>query len=166
MKTSYRLTCVSVLIAGFCLAVSVLPARAEDVIISQFNDAGGLSGWRFDYGGVSHTIEFDATLDAANSATSGSMKVTMGFDAVALAGNNKGAITIDLPLPLDASAFLTMERDVRIDPGSPTDGSGNSGFFKMVVRNGPNYDFNPQLGAPPPANDGWRHFKVMPLAGV
>src|SRR6185312_14127584 len=117
------------------------PSSAVDVIVDQFNDTNGLAGWRFDYGGVTNLIEFDPTQDANTNSASGSMKVTFGFDAVNLAGNNKGAVTIDLPAPLDGSSYLTMEMDVKVDPASVADGSGNSGFLQMVIRNGGNYDF-------------------------
>jgi hypothetical protein len=145
----------------------VAESRAEDVILSQFNDAGGLSGWRFDYGGVTNLIEFDATQDASNNPASGSMKVTFGFDAAVLnpVGNNKGAVTIDLSPPLDGSTYLTLEMDVRVETGSAADGAGNSGFFQMVIRNTANYDFNSQFGANLSTNTGWRHISVPPSGG-
>src|SRR6266496_5691523 len=167
MKAFCRLFSGPILFAGFSLAVSVAPGRAEDVIIDQFNDAGGLAGWRFDYGGVSSTLEFDATQDANANSTSGSMKVTFGFDAAALnpSGNNKGAVTIDFPAR-DGSTYLSMEMDLKIETGSAADGSGNSGFFQMVIRNTGNYDFNSQFGSNVSSNSGWRHIKVAPLAGA
>src|SRR5262249_9760439 len=102
-----------------------------------------------------------------NNPASGSLKVTLGFDAASLnaSGNNKGAITIDLSPALDGSTYKTMEMDLMIDPGSAVDGSGNSGFFQMVIRNGPNYDFNSQFGASVNLNDGWRHISV-PVTGA
>ena len=138
------------------------PSGAVDVIVDQFNDTNELAGWRFDYGGVTNLIEFNPTQDANTNSASGSMKVTFGFDAVNLAGNNKGAVTIDLPAPLDGSSYLTMEMDVKVDPASVADGSGNSGFLQMVIRNGGNYDFNSQFGGSVSANDGWRHISAAP----
>src|SRR5213593_3802451 len=140
MKTCYRRLFGRSLFAGSILAVSVGQSRAEDVIISRFDDSSALSGWRFDYGGVTRSIEFDSTQDADTNSASGSMKVTLGFDAAALnpSGNNKGAITVDFSTPRDGSSYLTMEMDLKIEPGSAADGSGNSGFFQMVIRNGGN----------------------------
>src|SRR5215510_2667857 len=109
MKTFFRWHSGSNLLAGLLLVVAVAQSRAaEDVIISQFDDAGGLARWRFDYGGVTNLIEFDATQDGNTNAASGAMKVTLGFDAPNLApsGNNKGAVTIDLPMALDGSAYV------------------------------------------------------------
>jgi hypothetical protein len=96
------------------------------------------------------------------------MKITFGFDAAALnpAGNNKGAVTIDLPTPLDGSDYLSMEMDLRIETGSAADGSGNSGFFQMVIRNTGGYSFNSQFGSTVTTNvttnGGWRHISVPP----
>src|SRR4026209_1617416 len=101
MKASFR-SLAGTIAACFAITLLTATSRAEDVIVSDFNDASGISRWRFDYGGVTRLIEFDATQDANGSPVSGAMKVTFGFDP-ALAGNNKGAVTIDLPTPLDGS---------------------------------------------------------------
>ena len=137
---------------------------AEEIFISQFNDAGGLAGWRFDYGGVTNLFEFDASQDSSNNPASGSLKVTFGFDAASLSGsgNNKGALTIDLGTPIDASTFVTMEMDIKIETGSAADGAGNSGFFQMVIRNTGSYQFNSQFGGNVSSNAGWRHISVAP----
>ena len=154
------------LFTALMVGVAAAESRADDVIISQFNNSGGLAGWRFDYGGVTNLIAFDATQDGNTNSASGSMKVTLGFDAALNAsGNNKGAVTIDLPAPLDGSSFVTLEMDLKIAPGSATDASGNSGYFQMVIRNTGSYAFNSQFGGNVSTNDGWRHIKVTPLAG-
>jgi hypothetical protein len=159
--THYQFRVVSTWMS-LMLAVLVCETRAADVIVSEFNDSSGLDGWRFDYGGVSSSIEFDPAQDGKTNSASGSMKVTFGFDGVGLAGNNKGAVTVDLPAPLDGSAYLTFEMDLKIEPGSAADSSGNSGFFQAVIRNGSNYDFNSQFGSGVSTNDGWRHITAAP----
>src|SRR6266496_747143 len=165
MKTFHRVLLVPIFLLIFNLIVPLSESRAEDVIINQFDDGSLLS--RFDYGGVTSLIEFDASQDASNNPASGSMKVTFGFDAAALnpSGNNKGAVTMDLP-GRDGSTYLSMEMDLKIETGSAADGSGNSGFFQMVIRNTGNYDFNSQFGSNVSSNSGWRHIKVAPLAGA
>src|ERR1051325_347699 len=152
------------LFAFVSLALAWAVSCADDVPIRQFDDASGLTGWRFDYGGVTHTMVFEPSQDADNNLASGSMKVTFGFDAAALnpSGNNKGAITIDLPTPLDGSEYLTLEMDLKIETGSAADGAGNSGYFQMVIRNTGNYNFNSQFGANVTTNSGWRHISVVP----
>jgi len=149
MKTFPRTVSGSILLSGMLLSVGSVEEQGrrchrQPVQRRQRTDGGG----GFDYGGVTSAIEFDPTQDAKNNPASGSMKVTLGFDAAALnpTGNNKGAISIGLSPPLDGSAYLTMEMDVKIDPASAADGSGNSGYFQMVIRNAGNFDFNSQFG--------------------
>ena len=159
MKTSSTRLLGALILATSILFLVPQKTCAEDIIVSEFNNADSISRWRFDFGGVTRTIEFDATQDAQGEAASGSMKVTFGFDAATLnpSGNNKGAVTIDLPAGLDGLGYVTMEMDLRIEPGSATDSSGNSGGFQMVIRNGNNYDWNSQFGSNVRTNDGWRH---------
>jgi len=168
MKTFMRFPpVVPLCFAGLLWAMGCLQTRAEDVIISTFDNSGGLSGWRFDYGGVTSSLEFDPADDAHALATSGSLKVTLGFDAATLnpSGNNKGAVTIDLPAALDGSTFVTMQMDLKVDEGSATDTAGNSGFFQMVIRNTGSYDFNSQFGASVNTSNGWLHISV-PVSGA
>jgi hypothetical protein len=88
MKTFRRVPLVPVFLIIINVVAPLAESRAEDVIISSFDDGSVL--WRFDYGGVTSLIEFDASQDASNKPASGSMKVTFGFNAAALnpAGNN------------------------------------------------------------------------------
>ena len=152
-----------VAVFGGLLVGSIATSRAEDVIVSDFNDASGISRWRWDYGNVTRLIEFDATQDANGDPASGAMKVTFGFDGPH--GTNKGAVTIDLPAPLDGSTYLTMEMDLKIEPGSATDGGGNSGILQMAIRNTDGYVFNSQFGASVSTNTDWLHIRVTPTGG-
>src|SRR3989442_490032 len=168
MKSFLRPALSAITLAAAILVVVPQENRADDIIVSQFNDASSLSRWRFDFGGVTHSIEFDATQDANNNSASGSMKVTLGFDAATLnpSGNNKGAVTIDLPAGLDGLSYVTMEMDLLIDPGSATDGSGNSGYFQMVIRNGNGYAYNSQFGGNVRTNGAvWRHIRANVTGG-
>lgn len=130
------------------------------------HNPGSVSGWHFDNGGVTSLIEFDPAQDASNNPASGSMKVTFGFDAAKLhpRDNNSGALSIWLPGTLDGSSFLTMEMDLKIEPGSAADRAGNSGFFEMSIRNGGKWHFNVQFKGNVSANSGWhlagRSFRI------
>src|SRR5436309_4003654 len=59
-----------------------------------------------------------------------------------------------------------MEMEVKFAPGSAAEGSGNSGFFQMVIRNTGSYSFNSQFGANVSTNSGWRHIRASPLSGA
>jgi len=66
---------------------------------------------------------------------------------------------------LNGSGFLSMEMDIKVATGSAADASGNSGYFQMVIRNGPFQDFFSQFGDNVSTNSGWRHISVAPLTG-
>jgi len=156
----------SVLIALLGVFVAIPAARARaDVILNQFNDASELNKWRFDFGSVSHTAVFDPTVDANNNPTSGSMKVTLGFNT-SLGGDNKGAYTRDIFPGLDGTTFTGLSMDVKVDPSSATDAFGQNGFFNAALRNGPNYDYQSQNGIGLSSATGWQHYTVSPLTGT
>jgi hypothetical protein len=158
--------CHRFFVLAFVLTVALCRvSRADDVFVSQFNDAGSLSGWRFDYGGatngVANVLAFDPSQDASNNPASGALKVMFQFDAALnSSGNNKGAVTLDFSGAMNGSEFLTMEMDLKIAEGSAADGSGNSGYFQMVIRNTGGYSFNSQFGGNVGTNSGWRHISV------
>jgi hypothetical protein len=151
-------------LGALVLAVSVGPVHAADTIINQFSTASEVGQWRFDFGGVTHTEQFDPATDANSNPASGSMRITLGFDA-ALGGNNKGAYTRDLFPGLDGTTFSSMQMDVRVDAGSALDAFGNNGYFQLVIRNTGSYDYNAQFGDNIRSADGWRHITVSPLVG-
>ena len=148
---------------ALALTTARMPAQ---VVINAFDSADEISPWRFDFGAAAHTTEFDPAVDATNSATSGSLKITFTFDT-ALGGNNQGAYTRDLAMPLDGAGFQRLQLDVLVDPSSAVTSSGTYGFFELVIRNGPNYEnYNSQFGASFSTNNSgtWRHIDV-PVVG-
>src|SRR5260370_29779575 len=150
-----------VVLAGLTVALSVRPTQA-DVIINQFNSASEVSQWRFDFGNVTHTEAFDPTQDANGNAASGSMKVTLGFDAT-LGFNNKGAYTRDIFPGLDGTTFSSLQMDVKVASSSALDAFGNNGFLALAIRNTSGYNYITQFGDNIRSADGWRHFSVSPL---
>ena len=150
-------------LAGLIWGLSFGQIDAADGNINQFNSASEVGQWRFDFGQVSHTAEFDATMDANGNASSGSMKIILGFNT-ALAGENKAAYTRDAFFPgVDGAEFSGLQMDVRIDPGSAVDAFGNNGFFSLAVRNTDGYNYVQQFGDNVRSADGWRHINASPL---
>ena len=150
-------------LAGLALGFSFAPIQAADGNINQFNSASEVSQWRFDFGQVSHTAEFDATMDANGNVASGSMKIVLGFNT-ALGGENKAAYTRDAFFPgVNGAEFLNLQMDLRIDPGSAPDAFGNNGFFSLAIRNTDNYTYIQQFGDNVRSADGWRHINASPL---
>jgi hypothetical protein len=150
-----------VVLAGLAAAFSVRPTQA-DVILNQFNTASEVSQWRFDFGNVTHSEAFDPAQDANGNAASGSMKVTLGFDAT-LGFNNKGAYTRDIFPGLDGTTFSSMQMDVKVASSSALDAFGNNGLLALVIRNTSGYNYIQQFGDNVRSADGWRHFSVSPL---
>ena len=163
MNTPTNLQFKAAALAGLILTFSLGQIQAADGNINQFNSAAEVSQWRFDFGGVSHTAEFDPTLDANGNGTSGSMKIILGFNT-ALGGENKAAYTRDAFFPgVNGAEFSGLQMDLRIDAGSAPDAFGNNGFFSLAIRNTDNYNYVQQFGDNVRSADGWRHINASPL---
>lgn len=136
-----------------------------DVVLNRFDTAAEANQWRFDFGGVGNTMGWDLTHDAANNPNSGSLMVTFNFDAT-LASNNKGAVTRDIAPTLNGTQFSGLSMDIMVDPMSATDAFGLNGYGTVALRNGDNYDWEPQFNDNLSAAGGWRHIEVSPLQGT
>ena len=146
--------------------IGALPSRGDQVV-NRFDTAAEAAQWRFEFGNVAHDMSWDPTTDAGFDPNSGSLKTTFTFDAT-LGGDNKGAITRDLGSAngIDATKFSGMSFDVMIDPNSAKDAFGANGFGTMAMRNGPNWDWEPQFNDNLSASAGWRHVSVPALTGT
>jgi hypothetical protein len=136
-------------------------------MINRFDTAAEVNQWRFDFGGVSSNMVFDPSTDANNNPNSGSLEVTFTFDAT-LGANNKGAITRDIaPDPgLNGANYTGLAMDVLVDSTSATDAFGQNGYGTVALRNGSNYEWEPQFNDNLNASVGWRHIVVSPLQGT
>ncbi|RYD35561.1 MAG: hypothetical protein EOP86_08160 [Verrucomicrobiaceae bacterium] len=134
------------LAAGVTGLAMTLPASAEDLIINNFDTADEVPQWPNEnfpskpnnvwelwWGqaitdGVS--LSFDASMDAAGSAASGSMKLVADFDRI----NGKGEYSVVRYLadtPLDGSQYLSLEMDVRFKPDAVTRPDGTFGTLEV-----------------------------------
>src|SRR5437667_8371835 len=135
MKTSglTQPPALGVLTALF-LVISVTLIRADTNFVSRFDTASEVESWAFDFGSVTHTNSFDPTMDGNTNASSGAMRVTLGFDP-ALGGESKGAYIIPLSAPISGDDILNLDRihmDVKIDSASATDAFGLNGYFQLA----------------------------------
>src|SRR2546427_9804668 len=108
MKTSKctRSTSIAVLATLF-LALPASPTLADTNYISRFDSASEVTPWYFDFGGVTHANSFDPTMDGNTNASSGAMKVVLGF-STNYAGNNKAAYTVALSAPIINDDVLNL----------------------------------------------------------
>ncbi|MBI3852664.1 MAG: PEP-CTERM sorting domain-containing protein [Verrucomicrobia bacterium] len=151
-----------VVLAMSLLALPAVLVRAQSTIINQFDNSSEISQWRFDFGGVTHSESFDATVDGNSNPASGSMKVVLGFSS-ALSGNNKAAYTRDAFFPgVNGANFATLQFDVKVDPSSALDAFGNNGFFAIALRNTDSYNYVDQANTDQNLSsaNGWVHINA------
>ena len=141
------------------------PTPTVDVLVSKFDDSSETDPWHFDYGSpdIVNLTQF-STDDAGGNANSGSLEIQAGYGP----GSPQAAFTANLPAPVDASTYLSLQFDVKVDPASALDPSGNAAYFQLALRVGAGFGYNKQFAdnvAIVSTNNGWRHVVVSPLVG-
>lgn len=137
-------------------------ARAADLEYNRFDSVEEAEFWTKWWGANETTLEYDATQDAAGSATSGSLKVVSHFDLAANGSDNQFSLVRDNPEGgvINGAHFLRMEFDIRVDPSSPKRPGGDHGFLEFGVRF---QDFSQAyFGAIPLEDTGgnWQHLQA------
>lgn len=155
----------TVVISNSFGSVTSAPATMDVVrTINKFDNSAEASQWRFDFGKATHSAVFDPTVDADGNRSSGSLKITLGFDP-ALGSENKGAFTRDIVPSIDGSTITSLKMDVLVDPNSAHDTSGVNANTSLVIRNGSNLFYNPQVYRDLNSSYGWVHIET-PLSGA
>lgn len=112
-------------------------ARAqEDYVVDTFDSSDEASSWARWWGSAEQTYEFDGTMDAAGSSSSGSLKATIGFNLASYAGDNQFCLLRSFAdsTVLDGTKYTNLVFDVRVDPSSPQNTSGNYGNLEFGFR--------------------------------
>jgi hypothetical protein len=155
-----RGTAATVLVFGLTCLTGMAQFATNDFLISGFDPADGTNGWGQVWGSPPLDIEFDASKDAKNLANSGSLKVTVDFDAALYSGDNQLAMSGKFPLSnsffLDASQYTNLVFDVLWDTtNSPSNGGTNFGTLLVSLGS--------VVGVyTVPTNAGWQHV-VLPI---
>jgi hypothetical protein len=100
--------------------------------------------WAWENWSAPASTEADATLDAGGGGTgSGSMRVINNFDNLP-GGYSQSVVSLNLGADVDAETLYTnISFDIKLDPSSfPRVDGVNYGAVEMIVRNGPNWDWN------------------------
>jgi hypothetical protein len=163
MKNILDRSCLTSALTGLALFAMANVGRAQttNYVLNVFNDESEAANWARWWGAAAQTYEFDATVDANNSKTSGSLKATIVFDPAN--GDNQFAVNRYInPAPpfIDGTKYTHLSMDIRYAPGSPTRASGDFGFVE--------YGLIPQnysqlwLGSitVPGTNTGWVHINA------
>ncbi|MES2705256.1 MAG: hypothetical protein V4726_01520 [Verrucomicrobiota bacterium] len=152
---------------------------AEDLLVNNFDTAAEVPQWPTDeypskpnnfwerwWGDAiidGQSMSFDATMDAAGSAASGSMKVVVDFDRQTANHEQFSVVRYLNPSPIDGSQYLSLEMDIRYKPGSVTRPDGTFGYLEVgfsteAPLNGQIYAR--QMAVPASAADGWLHISA------
>ncbi|HYG35933.1 MAG TPA: hypothetical protein VEC99_14175 [Clostridia bacterium] len=127
-------------LAGMAVAGSTsIVSAASPIVISTFDNASDTNAWRL--AGGSGYFEHDSTQDAGGSTSSGSMKVTLTYDANATWQQVQPGINLDAK-SFDSSKYWSISFDIKVDPNSALGSSGTDyGHFQAVLQ-GPGDGWN------------------------
>jgi hypothetical protein len=138
MKTRIP-SCLRPFTALTCTAAALLLATtgaraADDIVIDTFDTAETSGTWVRWWGSALQTYEWDGTVDAEGSATSGSLRATIQFDLAAYGGDNQFAVRRDFS-QVDGSQYTNLVFDLLWEPTSPRRSFGDFGFLEPGFRN-------------------------------
>ena len=122
-------------VAACLVTVGNAFAATEDLIVNNFDQAAEAAEWARWWGGAPQAYEFDSAVDAANSASSGSLRVTVNFDRAAYGGDNQFSSLKALPQTINAAEYTNLVFDLLWDPNSPKRPWGDFGRLEYGFRN-------------------------------
>lgn len=136
LKFSLAVSCASLLL----LSSSTL--RADEELISSFDDDTMLFSWSWENWSKEAILTFDATNDAAGSPSSGSLRVECNVENPT--GYDQSVVTGVLGPTSDAEElYATLELDVKLDATSvPRTNGTDYGLFEVILRNGSAWAWN------------------------
>jgi hypothetical protein len=146
--------------ASALLLVSTGVRAADDIVVDTFDTADTAAQWSRWWGAALQTYEWDGTVDADGSATSGSLKVTVEFDLAAHGGDNQFAALRGFSL-VDGSQYTNLVFDLLWDQSSPRRSFGDFGFLEPGFRN-QDFTQNWLPGFAVSTNPGWMRI-VLPI---
>ena len=145
--------------AAALLLAGSLTAGAQS-FLNQFNNAGDIGGWRFDFGGTTgNTVTWNST---EGTGGAGALQLSMIFNT-AQGGNNKALFTYDKYGSAVNLTGYVISFDVKVAPGSALDAFGNNGYLQTAIRNTGNYTYQDQSGLAGNVSiaPGWVHFSAV-----
>ena len=115
---------------------------SDEVIIQDF-DTGtpdtAPAGWTWENWSAPGTVMWEAE-DAQGRATSGSVQLESSFENVA--GYQQAVYTYQLPAQVNAAVnYSHINLDVKVDPSSTPRAGGDYGFFEIILRNSPTWEW-------------------------
>jgi hypothetical protein len=136
---------------------------AADYVINDFNSADEVAGWYFeDWSSATAAAEWDSTVDSLGNPNSGSLKITIDFDAAN--GKNDANFSRQFSPAVDATPATLLIADILVAEESPDTPWGDEGYMQLVARTGDNWDWTAQLGANLDSDGQWRALDIPPVA--
>jgi hypothetical protein len=180
MNTCRKLTSKLLVMAGLALALAAGRGMAATVITNSYTNSfptagnttdftgGSVASWVDWYGliGGNAAMTNDPTMDAGGETnSSGSLYVSLPFGTNANQQtffgtfNNGGGYDNSEVMPLNIVTQLAF--DIHVQPGSPTNSSGNFGTITMALIDpgwsGGDYGYFSSITIPGSATNGWVH---------
>jgi hypothetical protein len=147
------------LAAAAALMLSLVPARAGEVVITKFNDGSDATLWYWESWSAPGTLTYDTELDAGGGSPNGSLRLVNNF------ANNPGGYqqcVFSLALPSSTNAeslYSLINMDVKVDPTSTPRAAGDYGAFEIIFRNGSGWTWNSRISVPLNGT-GWTHLSA------
>ncbi|MDB6034797.1 MAG: hypothetical protein JWM16_5135 [Verrucomicrobiales bacterium] len=145
--------------AAALLALDSSLRAASDITIDTFDTSASAAQWSKWWGAAPQTYEWDGTVDADGSASSGSLKVTINFNLASYGGDNQFSALRPFST-VEGSQYTNLVFDLKWDQASPRR-QGDFGFLEPGFRN-QDYSQNVLTPFAVSTNQGWIHV-VLPI---
>ncbi len=162
---------VFVAAAALCGAAWESSAQLTQSYTNTFDTASSVASWDYMwYVVTSAPMVWDSTMDAASSANSGSLKLSIpwlnGGGQQLWGGTWGNTSQSDNALQMNGACFTSISCDIHVDPSSAVSSKGNYGPLELgfLTQYGMTYPNNSTVTLPLSATNGWTHFSV-PVAG-
>lgn len=136
MKVGIRSAGVAMWIAAGLASFANLTS-AQDYVVNKFDLPDDALLWSRWWGSAPQTYEFDYSMDAKGNPSSGSLKASVEFNLASYGGDNQFAVlrNFDTGTTLDGTKFTNLVFELRVDPSSPQNATGNFVYLEYGFRN-------------------------------
>ncbi|MBL9138563.1 MAG: hypothetical protein JNK85_22030 [Verrucomicrobiales bacterium] len=129
---------ISRFVLGLTLVAAAQTVTAqENFVVDTFDSEDSATQWTRWWGSAPQAYEFDGTVDAANNASSGSLKATIDFDLATYGGDNQFAVVRGFPdgAVVDGTKYTNLVFSLRWASSSPQRTDGDFGYLEYGFRN-------------------------------
>ncbi len=99
---------------------AAIQAQTPDFLVNAFDSGDEVTSWTKWWGAAPQSYDWDSSVDANNSTSSGSLKVTVDFDVNAYGGDNQFSTSHYFGSSVDGTQYTNLVFDIRFDTNSPS----------------------------------------------